>query len=95
MKGFLKYFILPFLLTLNIQSVSSEPVKRALIIAIGDYPDSLGWARISSTNDVPLIKKALEGQDFKEQNIIIITDRNATRTGIVNAINNLIRGSDC
>jgi len=53
-------------------------VKRALIIAIGDYPDSLGWGKISSTNDVPLIKRALEGQDFREQNITIITDRQAT-----------------
>jgi hypothetical protein len=93
MKGFLKYFILAFLLPLIIQSISAEPVKRALIIAIGDYPDSLGWGQISSTNDVALIKRALEGQGFKEQNITLITDRKATKTGIVNAINALIRAS--
>jgi hypothetical protein len=73
------------------QKIFSEPVKRALIIAIGNYPDSLGWGKISSTNDVPLIKKALEGQGFKEQNITVITDRKATKSGIVNAFNTLIR----
>jgi metacaspase-1 len=71
----------------------AEPVKRALIIAIGDYPDSLGWGKISSTNDVALIKQALEGQGFREQNITIVTDRQATKTGIVNSINTLIRAA--
>jgi len=93
MQGIIKYFII-FSLLLGIhQFLCAEPVKRALIIAIGDYPDSLGWGKISSTNDVPLIKRALEGQDFREQNITIITDRQATKSGLVNAINTLIRAS--
>ena len=93
MKGFFKYFILAFLLPLIIQSISADPIKRALIIAIGDYPDSLGWGKISSANDAPLIIKALESQGFKEQNITLITDKKATKTGIVNALNSLIRAS--
>jgi hypothetical protein len=88
-----KYFILIFIIPGIVQSLYAEPVKRALIIAIGDYPDSLGWGKISSTNDVQLIKKALEGQGFKEQYITIITDRQATKTGIVNAMNSLIRSA--
>jgi hypothetical protein len=83
-------FFLCIVLGIN-QSIFAEPVKRALIIAIGDYPDSLGWGKISSTNDVQLIKRALEGQGFQEKNITIITDRKATKSGIVNAFNTLIR----
>lgn len=75
-------------------SLFADPVKRALIIAIGDYPDSLGWGKISSTNDVPLIKCALEGQGFNEQNITLITDRKATKSGIINAMNTLIRAAN-
>lgn len=91
MREFIKYCIL-FSVFLGInQSFFAEPVKRALIIAIGDYPDSLGWGKISSTNDVPLIMRALEGQGFKAQNITLITDRKATKSGIVNAMNTLIR----
>jgi hypothetical protein len=93
MQRIIKYCILFSLLIGIHHSVFADPVKRALIIAIGDYPDSLGWGKISSTNDVPLIQRTLEGQGFKEQNITLITDRKATKAGIVNAMNALIRAA--
>jgi len=93
MQRVIKCFVLIFAIQWIGQSAFAEPVKRALIIAIGDYPDSLGWGKISSTNDVPLIERALEGQGFKEQNITVITDRKATKAGIVNAMNSLIRAA--
>jgi len=78
-----------FALISNILSAqSSEPVKRALIIAIGDYPtDSTGWPRISSINDIELVKSALLYQKFTD--IAIIQDKQATKQGIVNAIKKL------
>jgi hypothetical protein len=93
MTGYIKYILLFLMISCMHYSMHADPVKRALIIAIGDYPDSLGWGKISSTNDVPLIKRALEGQGFKEQNITLITDRKATKAGIVNAMNSLIRAA--
>ncbi|MBL7111998.1 MAG: caspase family protein [Bacteroidales bacterium] len=65
--------------------------KRALIIAIGDYPDSLGWSDISSRNDVALIQRTLLGQGFEERNMVMLFDKQATKKGIVDALNNLIR----
>ena len=65
--------------------------KHALIIAIGDYPDSLGWSDISSQNDVALIKRALLGQGFEEANMSFLFDSQASKKGIVNAMNKLIR----
>jgi len=91
-KLFFLFFIV-CLISMDFNPVNAEPVKRALIIAIGEYPDSLGWGTISSKNDVTLIKHALEGQGFEEQNMIFITDREATKEGIFNALNTLINSS--
>lgn len=63
--------------------------KYGLIIAIGDYPTKTGWSTISSVNDVPLIKQALLAQGFTEKNISILSDAEATKVGIIKAIEEL------
>ncbi|MCO6495426.1 MAG: caspase family protein [Bacteroidetes bacterium] len=63
--------------------------KYALIIAIGDYPTETQWGKISSSNDVPLIKDALLSQGFSQNDITIILDSAATKKGIINALTNL------
>jgi len=64
--------------------------KRALVIAIGDYPEPNvnGYRRINSANDVPLIESALRAQDF--QAIRIVRNADADRAGILNAFEQLI-----
>lgn len=79
-----KRIILLFVMFFCIQLSAAE--KYALIIAIGDYPAKGGWSTISSKNDVPLIKGALLGQGFKEGNIKILIDSEATKKGIVEAV---------
>ncbi|MBN1186403.1 MAG: caspase family protein [Bacteroidales bacterium] len=69
-----------------LQNPEGDPNKYALIIAIGKYPRESGWSSISSENDVPLIKNALLSQNFKEENIVLISDNEANKEGIVNAI---------
>ncbi|MCW5908339.1 MAG: caspase family protein [Chitinophagales bacterium] len=66
--------------------------KYALIVAIGDYPepDKNGWGKISSANDVPLVKTALQNQGFKTENITILQDAAATKDGIIKAFDKLI-----
>lgn len=68
---------------------ASAPIKRALIIAIGDYRPSTGWSRINSQNDVPLVKGALVRIGFQEQHIAVLTDTAATREGILKALADL------
>lgn len=63
--------------------------KKALIIAIGDYQPKTGWGKISSVNDIPLIKNALKSQGFEDEKITVIQDQSATRKGILDALNNL------
>ena len=51
-------------------------------MAISKYPANSGWGELSSINDVKLIKEALLRQGFKEQNIAVITDKQATLAGM-------------
>ncbi|MGB4205131.1 MAG: caspase family protein [Bacteroidales bacterium] len=67
--------------------------KRALIIAVGDYDKETRWPSISSENDVPLIKNTLLNQKFLEDNITIIRNEEATKEGILNAIEELYQKS--
>ena len=82
--------LLQYLLQIRILFLSQDTTqnKRALIIAIVDYEY---WSPISSANDVPLVKKALLNQGFKQENIDVIQDEFANRDGIVKSIENLYK----
>jgi hypothetical protein len=70
---------------ISLTSVFAE--KYALIIAIGEYNQSLtGWYPISAQNDVPLIENALLELGFQESNVMLLTDADATKEGIMNAL---------
>ena len=69
----------------SLLSFSQEPNKIALIIAISKYPSNSGWGELSSNNDVKLIKDALLRQGFKEENITVLTDKQATLAGMASA----------
>ncbi len=71
-------------LAMNVQAE-----KYGLIIAVGDYPRKTGWTSINSVNDIGLIKQALQNQDFKDENIIVVKNADATKEGILTAIANL------
>lgn len=91
----MKKLFLTFLVSCIAFQFSQAQTKRALIIAIGDYPDpdENGWRPINAINDVSLVKNALIKQQFPESNITVITDTMATKTGIENALNKLILSS--
>lgn len=55
---------------------------QALIIAIGDYPNSGGWPDISSENDIPLITSALSRFGIPEDRMTILKDHEATYDNI-------------
>lgn len=89
----MKKSLLFLLLVLIAFGSAQAQTKRALIIAIGNYPNPKvnGWPEISSTNDVPMIKAALAKQDFK--NIWTLIDAQATKVGIEKALDKLIDSS--
>lgn len=63
--------------------------KLALIIAIARYPRASGYSRLSSDNDVPLIRAALLRQGFDSAGIRVLADSQATRAGILRALEDL------
>jgi hypothetical protein len=71
--------------------LSYSQTKRALIFAIGNYPEESGWQVLSSLHDDELVKKALEDQQFSD--IKVVQDKEATIRGIKNALNELISRS--
>jgi hypothetical protein len=88
MKKYLA-FTIAFLGLLSVQNLHAE-TKHALIIAIGKYDKAVsGLAPISSANDVPLVVNALQSQGFTAANTVILRDEEATKAGILKALQNL------
>jgi hypothetical protein len=90
----MKLILSAFLLTCTLFGTAiaqGEATKHALIIAIGDYPENPeeqgSWSDISSANDVPLIKGALESQKFT--NFTVLINEQATKEGILTALENM------
>ena len=71
---------------LNINSFA-QTQKRALVIAISNYPEETGWPSISCDKDVNVIKPVYEAQGFND--IVLLQDKEATHEGIKNGFKNL------
>ncbi len=84
-------WILFILMSLIFQTASAQQNKKALIIAIGDYPKETDWAPISSVKDISLISNALAKQGFS--NIDSIKNEQSTKAGIVKALEDLAKNA--
>jgi len=71
---------------LLLHAAAQTPEKYAVIVAISNYAPATGWNMLNSENDIPLIREALKRQGFKEANIRIIRDKEATKQGILLAM---------
>lgn len=67
----------------------ASSAQRALLIGVGNYPANSGWHRISSENDIALLKQVM-GKNYI---VSTLENQNATKSGIVNAFNKLIKES--
>ena len=65
--------------------------KRALVVAIAEYPKHSGWNRIHADNDLKILLPTLEKQGFKKENSIVLRDSQATKSNIVQALNELTK----
>lgn len=78
---------LAFLYSVTLQAQT----KHALLIGIGDYDTKVtSWNKLNSIRDVELVKKTLERQKFEAGNITTLTDKQATKEGIVTAMKGLM-----
>lgn len=70
-------------------SLSTLSKERALLVGIGTYPNGSGWQKISSVNDVVLLKDVMP----KDYIVTTLVDDAATHKGIIQAIEGLIAES--
>ena len=73
-------------------AAEAQVTKRALIIAIGDYPrpEVTGYRDLHAMNDVPLIRGALERHGFRDRNIRVLQDGDAKRQPILDELEGLV-----
>lgn len=67
--------------------------RRALVIGIGDYPSTSGWAKINGDNDIPMVEEMLTANGFTKQNIIKLKNEQATCAAICRELEHLISSS--
>lgn len=85
MKTIVQYCLLLVIISI-FYTTSFSQNKIALLVGVGEYQASTGWDQLNSVNDLTLIKSALLKQGFKPENISVITDEQATKNGILEAI---------
>lgn len=90
MKSIILFFFCSFFTFITANAQNSTANKYALIVAIGDYPESGGWGKISGNKDVPYVQNVLKKQQFESQNIAILVDSIATRKNIESQLSQLI-----
>ena len=67
--------------------------KKALIVAVGEYPAQSGWNSLSSVNDATLMQNVLQIQGFNERDIKILINKQATKSNILSELETLISKS--
>ena len=64
------------------QTYAQQPSKYALLLAVGDYEESTGWAKLGSTNDVEILEEALIANGFDNANITTLTNQEVTNENL-------------
>ena len=72
-------------------STAAHAEKIALLVAVGNYPSSSGWQHIHAVNDLGVIRPALMRQGFLAEHIDTLIDDKATREGILQALQQLLK----
>jgi len=79
-----------FLALILTTATAHAATKRALLIAVGEYPHQSGYVDLSSGHDAEIIAEALFRQGFARGKIKTLRDKEATADGIRKAIDHLI-----
>ena len=76
------------LLSLSMQL--NAQTKRALVIGLGEQQDK-AWGKINGDKDVPIVQEMLKDAGF--ESITTLTNRQATKTGIVGVLKQMAASS--
>lgn len=88
-------FKLPFLvLTLLFSALTAaEQRNRALLTAVGTYPEGSGWAKIHAANDIGIVVPMLRTKGFSEKDIAVLQNEQATKSAVCGALRRLAADS--
>ena len=79
-----------FIIALILFAIQVSANNRwAIVVGISNYPKETGWGKISGVADVDIVIPMLKQNGFNENNIITLTDKQATKKGIEAAFDNL------
>lgn len=82
-----------FLLLLPIVYGNAQ-TKRALLVAIEQYPEAGGWAKIHACNDIDLIQPVLNKQGFRTEDQLVLRNEQATRKAVDTAFTSLTQSAE-
>lgn len=63
--------------------------NRALIVTVSEYPKYSGWENLHSFNDEELVLSLLEKQRFDKNNVTALSNKDATKAAIINALESI------
>ena len=75
----LLYILLAIIFAANYTSATE---RWAIVIGISKYPTQSGWRAISGAKDIGLVVPMLQRNGFSTQNIITLTNEQATKQNI-------------
>lgn len=78
------------LVSLSLSMQLNAQTRRALVIGLGEQQDK-AWGKINGDKDVPIVQEMLKEAGFKS--ITTLTNRQATKTGIVGALKQMAASS--
>ena len=82
-------FIYYTLLLLSVSPSLQAQTRRALVIGIGQQEDK-AWGKINGDKDVVYVEAMLKAAKYKEVNITMLVNGQATKNGIVKAFKGLV-----
>jgi metacaspase-1 len=74
-------------------ATSFSQKKMALLVGISQYEDSKSWKVLSSLNDLKYLQTVLMQQGFRNEDIFVVKEKEATLIGILAALDNLAEKS--
>ena len=76
------------LIVVSLHAYSAE--KRALLVAVINYPANSSWHKLSSANNANLMSTTLKFQEFEDRNIGTLINQKATKANILKSLDLLV-----
>jgi len=91
--GLLAFLFVPKICFAGVGPIQKDPVKKAYIIALGEFEETTGWPTLSVERDVYYLEKSFEVFGFKKENIHTYLNQKTTKKDVVTILNNAVNSA--